>query len=550
MRHIIILSLLAAVIFFGGNNVLPLTNPDEVFYAGTAKEMATAGTWVTPYIFGQPQFEKPVLTYDLIRAGFLMFGQTPFAARFFPALFALLGVLTVYFLGRLFHADQRKAFMGAFILMTSALYIGLAKTVFTDMIFSVFILLALTAFYAAYRSPGRKTIGLILFHVFAALAVLTKGPLGFAIPLITVLIFLLWRGEQKFLLTKAFWIGLFMGVVIALPWYALMCKLYGHGFTHEFFYNDHWRRLLSAEHRSNDRWYFYPGAMLGCMFPWILAVAVSLWMAIKASLDKKAEPFEQFLLVWIVVVLVVFQPAHSKLVSYIFPLFPALALLAGPYLTERLDQLKRPGWMEVTTFVFFLFVPVLIFVAGEKYPAYLPEPLHLGAIMMVEILFLVIIGSLFLQNNIRRAVYLFGLQVPLLLFLALTASRQIDPYVSSQAAVAYLMQQPAMDGKIMASKFFIRAVKYYSGRDVVLLNFSNANFFSPHPVPDLNTDEKLFAFLQGQPVSYGIVNDHTWESLEAACRRNGFPAELLAKVGDAFVVRITVPPQVVQRKGA
>ncbi len=539
MRHLVILLFLGIVIFFAGNNVLPLTNPDEVFYAGTAKEMAVQGTWSTPYIFDQPQFEKPILTYDLIRAGYLMFGQTPFAARFFPALFAWMGMLAVYFLGRLVYADERKAFMGAFVLMTSALYIGLAKTVFTDMIFSVFILLSLAAFYAGYHDRTRKSASLVLFHIFAALAVLTKGPLGYAIPLAIVLIFLFIKGEQKFIWSKAFLTGFLLMLLIAVPWYALMVRLYHNAFTHEFFYNDHWRRLLEAEHRSNDRWYFYPASMFGCMFPWIFLAAAAFGQAAKAVVVKKADAFQMFLVIWIMVVLVVFQTAHSKLVSYIFPLFPAMALLSGAYLTERLNRLKRAGWLETATVSLCLLVPLIMLVAAKKYPLYLPGAAHAGAIIGVEVLFLLAVGVLFFQKKIKGGIFLAGLQVPLVLFLALTTSSNISPYISSQTAVEHLLKNRQVDGKIMASKFLIRGVKYFSGKDPVLVNFSDSNFFSPHPVPDLNTQEKLSSFLKSQPVSYGILNDHTWQALEAFCLKNGFHAELIEKVGNVYIVKVT-----------
>ncbi|MEI8012431.1 MAG: glycosyltransferase family 39 protein [Candidatus Omnitrophota bacterium] len=540
MRDIMILLALTVIIFFAGNNILPLTNPDEVFYAGTASEMANHGTWVTPYIFGQPQFEKPILTYDLIRIAFLMFGQTSFAARFFPALFALLGVLSVYFLGRLLYADRRKAFMGAFVLMTSAFYIGMAKTVFTDMIFSVWILLSLTAFYTSYIHPQHKRCGLLLFHIFAALAVLTKGPLGYLIPLATIILFLSCRGEQKFLHSKAFGFGVLILILIALPWYLLMFNLYGNAFTHEFFYNDHWRRLLTAEHSSNDSWYFYPGAMVGGMFPWMFITLISLWQTIKAFYCKKPESFQQFLLIWILVVLGIFEPAHSKLMSYILPLFPAMALLAGGYLVERSDKIKNVGWSEWATFGLFLLIPLAFPIFVMKYPMYLPSMLHLKLLAAIEILFLILLFIFIYSKKIRWVLYSFGLQVPLLLFLILTASAHIKPYVSSQEAVEYLMHDRQIDGKIAASKFFIRGVKYFSGKDVVLLNFSNSNFFSPHPVLELNTPAKLRDFLGKQPLIYAVINKHTWGELKDISKNNGFHTELLAQIGDAFVVEITL----------
>ncbi len=72
--------------------------------------------------------------------------------------------------------------MSALILMSSGLYIGLARTVFTDMIFTVFILLSLVSFFLAYCRREKKMLGILLFFIFSGLAVLTKGPIGFLVP--------------------------------------------------------------------------------------------------------------------------------------------------------------------------------------------------------------------------------------------------------------------------------------------------------------------------------------------------------------------------------
>src|SRR5438477_183696 len=96
LKRFLILLFLSGAIFLLGNNLFNLTDPDEAFYSLTAKEMTQHHEWLTPYIFNQPQFEKPVLTYWFIKVAFSIFGPTPFAARFFPAIFACLGVLAVY----------------------------------------------------------------------------------------------------------------------------------------------------------------------------------------------------------------------------------------------------------------------------------------------------------------------------------------------------------------------------------------------------------------------------------------------------------------------
>jgi hypothetical protein len=92
---IIVLCVLSLFTLMIGNDGVSLTHPDEVFYNQTAKEMIAHRSWLTPYLFGQPQFEKPILTYWLLIVAIKIFGLTAFAARFMPSLFGILGVLDV-----------------------------------------------------------------------------------------------------------------------------------------------------------------------------------------------------------------------------------------------------------------------------------------------------------------------------------------------------------------------------------------------------------------------------------------------------------------------
>src|SRR3989338_575734 len=156
MKQIWILSALCVFLYLAGNASVSLTDPDEVFYSLTAREMSAKGDALTPYIFNQPQFEKPIFIYWLLNAASALLGPTPFAARFFPAVFAWLGVLGLYFLARLGFKDESRAFWSAVALATAGFYFALAKTVFTDIVFSVFILYSLLSFYYAFDQPGRK----------------------------------------------------------------------------------------------------------------------------------------------------------------------------------------------------------------------------------------------------------------------------------------------------------------------------------------------------------------------------------------------------------
>ena len=126
---------LCAYLFFIHLGGMALTDPDETFYAQSAKEMLARNEWITPQLYGKPQFEKPILTYWLLRIGFIIFGVSSFSARFFPALFGLIGVIAAYLFAKLLFEDHKKAFISALVLLSAGFYIGMARTVFTVMMF-------------------------------------------------------------------------------------------------------------------------------------------------------------------------------------------------------------------------------------------------------------------------------------------------------------------------------------------------------------------------------------------------------------------------------
>ena len=121
-----------------------------------------------------------------------------------------------------------------------------------------------------------QVLGFIGFYVFCALAVLTKGPLGWLIPQLAVILFLLYQRQINFLRNGWVLAGVLLFLGLTLPWYCYMIDHYDQAFIQEFFYNDHWRRLFEAEHKGNDHWFFYPVTMIAGLFPWSLFLAAAL----------------------------------------------------------------------------------------------------------------------------------------------------------------------------------------------------------------------------------------------------------------------------------
>ncbi|MBU1726299.1 MAG: glycosyltransferase family 39 protein [Candidatus Omnitrophica bacterium] len=540
LKWILILVLLSWVYFILGNSFLSLTNPDEVFYSGTAKEMIKHRSWLVPYLFDEPQFEKPILTYIFLRLSFLSLGLNNFAARFVPAIFALIGVIAAYFLGFLAFKDKKKAFLCGLILMSSGLYVGMARTVFTDMVFTVFISLSLVSFYWAYVKQERKSIGIILFFAFAALSVLTKGPIGFMISAITVVLFLAIRKDLKFIACKEVLWGFLVFIVIAVPWYALMIKEYGSSFTHEFFYNDHIRRIAEAEHAANDTWYFYPATLIGCMFPWSLFVIVSLCLFFRRLFSKDALPIYSFLACWIAAVFIIFQPAHSKLVSYIMPAFAAAAVLTADVVYEAIIKNKRfLITLAVINAFILLAAPAGLIYASNKYAVYITSKAGIYGLVVVFIILILAMLYAALKRRIFMYIYVLLILLPLMLGFVFYNHAKLDPYTSSEEASAYLLKNYKVNNTILCSKFFARGVRFFTEKPVAVINVRGTPYFSPHPTPYFDTDEGVVDFLKKQRITYCILKKGALADLERLVDKES-KLEVLKVIGDEHVVRIEI----------
>lgn len=322
-------------LYFWGNGALPVTAPVEVNYAQTAKEMLAAGDFLSPQIYGNYWYDKPIFFYWELLAAFSVFGVTDFAARFFPALFAAAGLgLTYAFARRLY--DERTAFWSALILGTSVLYSFLAKLILTDLSLFVFFGGTLAAFYIGYRERRRSFF--YIAYACAGLAVLTKGPIGFLLPGLIILVFLLAARDLSALGRVCLPTGLLVFAAVCAPWYVYMYLVHGADFVNTFLGIHNVLRATVSEHAQWDVWYFYLSIYVLGMFPWSFALPLALFRAWRVR--PVVETRTLFLLVWAIVVPVFFQMMATKYPTYSFPAFLPTAILTARLLAQNTRVLK------------------------------------------------------------------------------------------------------------------------------------------------------------------------------------------------------------------
>jgi 4-amino-4-deoxy-L-arabinose transferase-like glycosyltransferase len=348
----------AFLMFFGMLGAVPLFNPDEGLYAEPGREMLETGEYVTTLNNYAVRFTKPPLVIWAMALSFKFLGVNEFAARFFVASCGFILVLTTYLFAERY-LGKRVAFLSAFMLITSPLYIGVAREAITDMPLSLFVAAAIMAFYVAFKE--RSTVAKWSGYVLVALAVMTKGPVGLLLPFAIMLSYFYLRGQLKesfsFFSILA---GAIVVALISLPWYVIEIYITNGAYFNEFIMRENFARFTSlVDAHKGPFWYHFAAVMVG-FFPWSLLLPqlivagwrwlfphqdrtddktnssslVALFERARNQLKELDQRSEILLLCSLTALVFVgfFSMSVSKLLPYTLPAFPSLALIAASYL--------------------------------------------------------------------------------------------------------------------------------------------------------------------------------------------------------------------------
>jgi 4-amino-4-deoxy-L-arabinose transferase-like glycosyltransferase len=320
----------------------PLALPDEGRYGEIGRWMAVSGDWLTPRVNGLPFFHKPPLLYWLEAASVTLFGATPWALRLVVALHAGLMMVALYGAARVL-GGERLARRAALILGASPAFLLGGQYVNHDMMVAAWIGVAIWCFAAAFLYAERPRTGWALAGFAAcALGVLSKGLIGVVLPGLVLFVWLLWT-RQFVKVWRLPWLrGLLLFAAIAVPWFVLIEQRHP-GVLNYLFGVQQFSRYTGSGFNNAWPWWFYLPCMAVLLFPWVMLAAyecVAEALQWRRQHVPRAErpvaatsllPREALSLcwIWIAVILVFFSIPSSKLLGYILPVMPPLALLAA-----------------------------------------------------------------------------------------------------------------------------------------------------------------------------------------------------------------------------
>jgi len=334
---------------------LGLTDRDEGSNAEAAREMLETGDWISPTLNYEPRYAKPAFVYWLISGSYILFGINEFAARFPSAVSGLCLLFLQYVFVRTW-VGSKVAVWSSFMLLLNLEFLGINRMVLTDPELVVFTTLAGYSFWHALQHEHKQLSWFAVCYLAMGLGMLVKGPVGIIIPLVGIIPYLTLTRQWSRFWQKGFpLVGVLLVAAVAAPWYIMMFQIHGDAYWAAAQANTTGRFMNPMEGHGGTILFYLPVLLVG-FFPWsavlpsILYQSFKQWKAYwKGQAVVSAEKnLECFLSLWVVGLLVFFTLSATRLPHYIYPLFPAAALLVALWWKRFLVEESPIGLMSST----------------------------------------------------------------------------------------------------------------------------------------------------------------------------------------------------------
>lgn len=378
------LGLLFYLIFFHNIWAYPLMDADETRYVAMARDMFNSKEYLTLYLNGEYFFEKPPLFFWIENLSFLIFGKiNEFTARFPVSFLGASICFVTYFMGKKI-ISRSYGVISSIILATSIEYCLLSKLAILDIVVSACIALSLSFGLAVYFCrESRKKYYWWLFYIFSALAVLAKGIPGFVIPFGSMFFIAIFAKKIKELFKPIHMIpGIILFLLITLPWHLIMFKLHNPLFWDEYIIKHHLSRFVgSDEIKRGEPFYFYFLVLLWGFCPWIVSCAAT-WISNFKNFTKIfsektiLSKFLSYNAIIVIFTLLFFSSSETKLITYILPLYPALACLGGYIWWNYIYNNRNEKIINIANYILGA-IFILVTICGIFAPIFLPKQLLL-----------------------------------------------------------------------------------------------------------------------------------------------------------------------------
>lgn len=383
-------ALITAALLLPFLGLTDFTTKGEPREAVVALSMIDQHNWILPVNNGGDiPYKPPFFHFCIALLSPLTGGVNEYSSRL-PSALALIGMVVGCFV---FYARRRgmgQAFLAVALTLT-AFEVHRAGTVCrVDMVLTAFVVGALLLF-CRWWERGSRGVPLLAVLCMSG-AVLTKGPVGFVLPCLVMVVFTLLRGGRVLPTVARYAAFALMSCILPAVWYWAAWRQGGDGFL-QLVYEENIGRMtgtMSYESHAHPFTYNFV-TMISGWAPWTLLCLMSLftlpWKRLFArrnggcSATEKGSCLRRFaanalakarscdsvwLFTWLsaVLIFVFYCLPSSKRSVYLLPCYPFVAVLLARYMVWLWQSRRRwPGVAFIITVAVIALVAALTFAA-------------------------------------------------------------------------------------------------------------------------------------------------------------------------------------------
>lgn len=435
----------------------PLWEVDDARYAEVPREMAETGDWITPHLDYVDYVQKPPLIYWLTAISYKTFGVSESASRLPLVLLGWLGMFGVYWLGSWLFSVEAAAW-GTIILGSCAQFFILTHLNTPDPALAVCLLWATAFILRALLRPKDSTWAAPAAGAALGLAFLAKGLVAWLLPVVWVgAMFVLSSEVRASLKPRSVLVSALVAIAVAAPWLWAMSVRHPR-FLEHFFIEQHFRRFLTAQYNRPGPWYYFLVVEIVGLLPWTPLTIGAI--AIAAAGWRRLPVGELGLLLWTGLVLAFFTVSHSKLPTYILPLFPQQCLIAARLLVRLSKGELKAVWLDRLHLglgiALWVCAPIAVFLLRRQ-----PSPIPLTPeIYLAGATLIVALG----------AGWIFPKLLPWSAFLIaeclLIGARAAEPWLSVRTFSQEIVHLCPTQAPLIAYDVYLHGVPFYAHRRV------------------------------------------------------------------------------------
>jgi 4-amino-4-deoxy-L-arabinose transferase-like glycosyltransferase len=295
----------------------PIFERGEAREALVVRDLVQRGDWMLPRRLGVLA-SKPPLFHWLAAATSHVIGLSDVSVRVPSMLAAWVMALATFMLGRRC-GGRVVGWLAVGVLLCTPDFWRSALEARVDMVFAAAVAVSLVAFWAWHENGG--SAARMLCWLAAAIAALTKGPVGFVLPGLVVVAMLAIERDTARLRALWSWTAVAIALGVVALWYAVAAGMGGAEFVAVQLVRENFDRVTGRGEFA-DR-----GTRLRLVSVLLLRLAPWSLLAIVELVRRRRD--DVFLHVWWIVVLIVFTLAVGQRPVYLLPLYPAIAVLAA-----------------------------------------------------------------------------------------------------------------------------------------------------------------------------------------------------------------------------